>query len=363
MDRSKDIMVIDASQDNYFKLIKPKESVERMSKSLKDSDIESVLHVRYEVVDSRQHVKRLNIQCSSDGTHWNDFQLGYDDFKQKVSERIKKMLADGKTRCTIHLSWLKGFDIIPFLKGHMGSDFSKYDMAICSNEQESWRDKLWHIFRDLDDSFWNSDRVRIQCFMKQSGRDVSLCTYYSKSKSSELEASQPLSNYHSILLSALNTVLCDAEEELPLRMCVFTCWHPGANSFFVMREVDRQLATYGASLIRKNHAFYVSKNQQLQEHERQAIKEHCSETIDTLKTLNPVLYIVEARHKRFGGRAVVGCYHDKAAPECAIDWLQRKMPGLDDIEYSITSLCSSAISRDLLQYIDYTDESAVRQLL
>lgn len=269
------------------------------------------------------------------------------------------MLADGKSNFTIQLSWLKGFDIIASVRHCMGK-LAMYATAVGAIEQESWKTKVWGIFEDLNDSFWNSHRVKLCFSMQRSERAVSVSAFYSK-KDSELKEVQPLSNYHSILLNALNILLYDVEEELRLIPWTCTCriW-TGGQEDMVMREVDRQLNTYGASLIRKQHTYYVSKQHRLQEHQRQAIKKLCSETIATLKTLNPVMHLIEVKHKTSGSRAVVGCYHDKVAAETIAHTLEKSMPEVDYIEYIITSLCSSAISKKLLRRIDYTDESILQ---
>lgn len=360
MNKTYDYMKRDPLVENGFQMIKFKEGADVKDNDHKESDVERTLWVRHKLLDTEKETKQLFIECSSDGVQWSPLELDYEGFRQKVAEAIKTMLAAEESGCTIHLSWLTGFQVIPCVRLSMGYGWAMYCISIGAIEQEEWKTKVWDIFDDLEDDFWNSDRVRFNCHMQNNETAVSLFANYNH-ESSELQKAELMSNYHAFLLSALHTLLRE-EEELPLETCICVHWSPGSSEHIVKRELDRQLAAYGASLIRKRHNFYVSRSRQLQEQEREAITKRRFDIITTLQGLHPTMYLIVAHHKTRSTHAIVGCYRDQRAAEYIASHMNKWLPEMEHITYEVTPIVSQAISAELLHRLDYTDKLIVTTL-
>lgn len=359
--------MFDPLEENSFRLIKLKEGVARGKPPYEESDMECSMYVRHQLVDTAKSTKRLEIQCSSDNVNWTDFTLDYEGFKQKVSEEIKKMIADGKSKCTIPLSWLEGLKILALVQQNRSSGWSMYAMSIGLIEQENWKSKMWDIFHDLDDSFWNSDCVRFNYHLQDNGEAISLFAFYNHDKEKddhEQQEAESMSNYYAFLLSVLRTLLSlfsTEETELPLKTCIYVHWKHESDEHMVMRVLHRQLANYGAFLIRKHHDFYVSQSRPLQEQEIKALEIRCSDIMATLRILHPTLFLVEARHKKNDNMAMVGCYREECTAKYVVKYLKRKFPG-DSIEYEVLPVTSTLMSTKLLQELDYTHETIISDL-
>lgn len=351
-------MMPDSDDENRFRLVNVKaDAVVERGVAINDSDIESCLHVRYELTDTEKHTKVINIECSSDGIHWSSFEPDYEDFKQNVSYRIKQMLANEETGCHIPFRWIEGFQIICCVRECMGYARTMFNMGIGLIEREGWKTKVWDIFDDLDDSFWNSDRVRIGCTITNNETEARLMINYCNEISTRWRA-ESRAGYYNHLLDALSNLLCDTLEDLPLKFFMFARCVPDS----VMKKVDRELAVYGASVIRKNHAFYISRSRLLQEGEKQEVKKRCSCIVTTFQSQNPRLYLLEFEHKVCGGCAVVGCYREQETAASVMKYLTEEFPESAHVEYRISRVCSSAISKRLLRRLDYTDVSVLQRL-